>query len=75
MEAVVYIDGRGWTYKVLSGIGANAFKARYFKPDTKTGCPHGAGKGVTRLLWRPTFEEAQCDLDDLATKKGWRRTI
>lgn len=72
MEATVYADGRGWTYKVLSGIGDNAFKARYFKPDPKTGCPHGAGKGVARLLWRATFEEAQHDLDDLAAQKAWR---
>lgn len=31
-----YIDDRGWKYKVKSGIGKDAFKARYQKPE-KTG--------------------------------------
>ena len=24
-----YIDNRGWKYRVMSGLGENAFKARY----------------------------------------------
>ncbi len=28
----IYIDDRGWRYKVMPGIGGETFKARYQKP-------------------------------------------
>ena len=28
-----YIDNRGWKYRVMSGLGENAFKARYQRAD------------------------------------------
>lgn len=63
-----YVDERGWKYKVMSGIGPNAFKARYQKPDQD-----GADgwKSVTTLPWRSTFDEAQADLDRIAQQRGW----
>lgn len=64
-----YIDNRGWKYQVMSGIGPDAFKARYQKPD-KYG-PDG-WKGLAAVPWRNTAEEAQADLDQLAEKKGWK---
>lgn len=64
-----YIDDRGWKYQVMSGIGDGAFKARYQKPD-HTGS--NGWKGLSAVKWRPTFEEAQADLDCLAAKRGWK---
>ena len=64
-----YIDDRGWKYKVKSGIGDGAFKARYQKPD-KEG--DNGWKGVSALPWRKTFDQAQADLNELAKKKCWR---
>lgn len=49
----------------MSGIGTDCFKARYLKPG------HGSWKGLTSVPWRPTFDEAQADLNMLAEKKGW----
>ena len=63
----VYIDDRGWIYKVMPGIGHDAYKARYQKPHTQS------WKGVRTLPWRKTFEEAQQDLDALAAKKRWQK--
>lgn len=54
----------------MGGIGPNAFKARYQKPD-KSG--EIGWRGLTALPWRSTFEEAQTDLDDYARKKGWQK--
>lgn len=59
-----YRDSRGWIYAVQSGIGPDAFKARYSKPG-KT-----SGKCVAKLPWRTTREEAQADLDAYARKGG-----
>lgn len=64
----MYTDKRGWMYRVMSGIGENAFKARYIKPDI-TGW-----KCVKTLPWRETFAEAQRDLDELAELKGWEES-
>ena len=69
MEAKKYIDGRGWKYKVMSGLGEDNYKARYQKPE-KTGS-YG-WKCVTSVPWRHTFDEAQADLNRLAEKKGWQ---
>lgn len=65
----MYIDERGWKYKVMGGIGRNSFKARYQKPEK-----HGdtGWKGVAALPWRETAEEAQVDLDEYARKKSWK---
>lgn len=69
IESKKYVDGRGWKYKVMPGIGEDSYKARYQKPD-KTGDTAG-WKGVPSLPWRTTFDEAQADLDRLAEEKGW----
>lgn len=66
----VYIDQRGWKYKVMGGIGLNTFKARYQKPE-KSGSD--GWKGLAALPWRSTFEEAQADPDEYARKKGWKK--
>ena len=60
-----YVDQRGWRYRVMTGIGENAFKGRYNKPG-KSGW-----KGITVLPWRSTFDEAQADLNKLAKAKNW----
>lgn len=65
----MYIDQRGWKYKVLPGLGENTFKARYCKPG-KTGyhC-------CQRFPWRDSIEAAQVDLDNVAALRGWREII
>lgn len=68
--ATAYKDQRGYKYKVMSGIGPYAFKARYQKPE-KTGSD--GWKGLAAVPWRETFEEAQADLDEYAQKKGWEK--
>lgn len=60
-----YKDRRGWIYAVLPGIGENTFKARYKKPGGDT------WKGVAKLSWRDSFDQAQSDLNGLAKKEGW----
>ena len=69
MEAKKYIDGRGWKYKVMPGIGGDTFKARYQKAE-KQGSE--GWYGLRSLPWRDTFDEAQGDLDRLAQEKGWK---
>ena len=61
-----YIDKRGWRYKVMGGLGESNFKGRYQKPGKKYGW-----KGIARLPWRKSFDEAQSDLNILAETKGW----
>lgn len=68
--AITYKDQRGYKYKVMGGIGLNAFKARYQKPE-KTGS--NGWKGLAAVPWRETFEAAQADLDEYAQKKGWQK--
>ena len=68
MKAKVYKDERGWKYRVMPGIGGGAYKARYQKTD-HTG-DYG-WKGVQRMKWWPTFEDAQSELDKKAAEKGW----
>ena len=67
-----YIDNRGWKYQVMPGLGDNAFKARYQRPEKQgdTGW-----KGLATVPWRSSREEAQADLDRLATKKGWKEWL
>lgn len=57
MASTIYIDRRGWKFKVMAGLGENTFKTRYRKPG-KTGwhC-------VAALPWCTTKDEAQSDLD------------
>lgn len=64
----MYIDSRGWKYRAMPGLGGNTFKARYQKPEK-----HGSNswKGVSALPWRPSFDEAQADLNAYAKQKGW----
>ena len=66
MEKSVYVDTRGWKYKVRSGIGGDTFKTFYCKPG-KSGY-HGA----RQFSWCATFEEAQLNLDVCAERCGWR---
>lgn len=63
----MYIDDRGWKYKVMSGIGQDSFKARYQKPEK-----HGndGWKGLAAVPWRKSFDEAQSDLNAYAKRKG-----
>ena len=61
-----YVDDRGWRYWVMGGLGESNFKARYNKPGKMR------WKGVQKLPWRKSFDEAQSDLNALAKKKGWR---
>lgn len=59
----VYMDKRGWLYKVMPGIGGESFKARYQKYGS-TGwkcCP--------ALEWRTNIAAAQADLDKYAAAK------
>ena len=62
----IYVDQRGWRYRVMCGIGGDTFKGRYQKPG-KTGW-----KCMANLPWKNSFEEAQTDLDNYARKKGWK---
>lgn len=66
----VYIDKRGWLYKVMAGIGPCSYKARYQKP-----CYDGnvGWKGYANLPYRRSFADAQKDLDALAAQKGWAK--
>ena len=65
----MYIDKRGWKYKVMGGLSINSFKVRY-QDDKHTG---GTGwKCVKTLPWRETFDEAQADLKAYAKKKGMK---
>lgn len=60
-----YQDSRGWMYFVRGGLGENQFKAFYRKPDKY---PHA----YRNTPWRETADQAQEDLDKLATVKGWK---
>ena len=61
MAGTIYIDRRGWKFKVMQGLGTE-FKARYQKPG-KTGW-----KCVAVLPWRESKAEAELDLDDYAKR-------
>ena len=52
----------------MSGLGQDCFKVRYQKPDKQGNC---GWKCVKSLPWRNTYEEAQADLDYMATERGW----
>ena len=62
-----YRDGRGWKYKVMSGLGG-VWKARYQRPDHQGSV---GWKGLAAVPWRNSFDEAQADLNRLAEEKGW----
>lgn len=61
----MYIDSRGWKYKVMQGLGESNFKARYQKPG-KTGW-----KCMANMEWRKSFDEAQSNLNAMAKIKCW----
>lgn len=65
----MYIDRRGWKYRVMSSFAPGCFKARHQKDDHQG---MDGWKCMARLPWRKTAEEAQADLDALAAKNGWR---
>lgn len=64
-----YQDSRGWRYRVMGGIHADSWKARYQKPGKRG---DAGWKGLAAVPWRETREEAQADLDALAVRKGWQ---
>ena len=67
MEKTVYIDSRGWRYKVMAGLGHDTFKARYRKPEKN-------GYHCCRQFeWRSSFRAAQDDLDAYAMEHGWQK--
>lgn len=64
----IYVDGRGWLYRVMAGIIEDSYKARYRKPDMK-GRPRAFSvgwKGVASLEWQKTQEAAEKDLEAYA---------
>lgn len=65
---VAWTDSRGWKYRVMSGIGENRFKGRY-QDEKHNG--NAGWKGMRQLPWRESFDEAQEDLNSLATAKKW----
>ena len=67
-DSKAYVDRRGWTYRVMPGLGGNTFKARYCKPGATN------WKCVSYLPWRDTAEKAQADLDEAAHTRGWEAT-
>lgn len=67
MEKTVYIDSRGWRYKVMAGLGHDTFKPRYCKPG-KT-----EYHGCRNFDWRSRFADAQADLDAYAAAHGWKK--
>jgi hypothetical protein len=67
MEKSVYVDTRGWKYKVRSGIGGDTFKTFYCKPG-KSGY-----HGCHQFAWRDNPDAAQVDLDEYAKQHDWRK--
>lgn len=61
-----YLDARGWIYFVRSGIGSQEFKAFYQKPGSKR------EHGWSCAPWRPSFDDAQTDLNIEAKKRCWQ---
>ena len=64
----MYIDDRGWKYKVMGGIGGK-YKIR-FQTDRQSG--DVGWKGYPVIPWRDTLEDAEADLEDQAKKRGWK---
>jgi len=60
-----YIDQRGWTYRVMPGVG-HCFKARLRRQG-----PYIKSKWrcLAALPWRETREEAEADLQEYAKLK------
>lgn len=63
---MTYVDSRGWKYKVMPGLGDNAYKARYNKPGYK------GWHCVANLPWRSYPEDAEKDLAEYARRKKMR---
>lgn len=67
VAAKMFVDKRGWRYRVMEDYDGNlfrAFKAKYIKPGSHV------WSSTTWLPWRETAAEAQADLDAWAKKKG-----
>lgn len=63
---IVYIDDRGWLYRVERGL-AGVYKGAYLKPDAPS------WRHVSKLSWTNDQEQAKEELDAYAQKKGWQR--
>lgn len=70
MDKSVYMDSRGWIYKV-AGIGGDIFKARYCKPNKKIA--YQTYHCCRQFEWRSSFIAAQADLDAYAQQHGWKK--
>lgn len=66
-----YMDGRGWKYQVMRGLG-ESYKARYQRPERRGS---DGWKCVARLPWRDNERDAQADLDEMAEEKGWEEWL
>ncbi len=63
-----YIDHRGWTYRVMPGIG-HCFKARFRRQGP---FKESKWKCVASLPWRSTLQEAEADLLQYAKTKNMK---
>jgi len=70
-EGTAYMDAKGSYYHVAPSSdgkgGSTVYRARKYLPD-KTGA-----RSVRGLPFRTTADEAQRDLDAMATRKGWQK--
>ena len=64
---MLYIDSRGWKYRVMPGLGGEQYKARYQKPG-KSG--DTGWHGVASLPWRSDRDAAEVDLYEYALEHG-----
>lgn len=73
LPARVYIDERGYKYKVLTnGMKNRQYKGKYQDNEHTGVIPWHAMK---ELEWRTTFDEAQGDLDAYAIGQGWQEYV
>lgn len=72
---VAYYDRQGERVaKVMRGLGENAWKGRTHKIKEEDSKPVLFGwKCMPRLPWRETRQEAEQDLEEYASKRGWQR--
>lgn len=62
----VFVDDRGWRFKVGWFLGHETCKGKYLKPGSKH------WKGVAQLPHCLAFDDAQESLNRMAMTKGWR---
>lgn len=67
MEKTVYIDSRGWRYKVMANLGGDMFKPFYHSLINNGYHP------CRNFDWRSRFADAQADLDAYAAAHGWKK--